>query len=254
MNNTTTENLNATSGSIVVYQRILPGKRPAKVEVIRAVYKTCKGPDGKAFGRTNNTVLLRVESGKAVLSVEELTVLVTRGLDDKQLAHVKQRLSELAGPARTRTQEMDIMDAKKELKSMVSLSDSGPYLAREMRAMLVGALHEIEERTDAGDSPAELDGRAPTDKLKDTFARINQACSEAQRLYKILPKGELPDDLTLEYQLTWYSYPDMLSTLRNRKCLSRPAGWTGLRAQVFDRRVFRSGDPVSEERPASYNP
>ncbi len=251
MNNTTDENPTPKSGSITVYQRLVPGKRPAKVQVLRPVYETYRAPDGKAFRNTTNDVLLRIASGTAALSESEVIVLVERGLNNKQIAYVKRRLLELAGPARAREHEMDILDAQEKLKSVVALSESAPSLAKDLRAILTRALHEVEGRMDADDGPADLGGRAPTETLQDTLARINHACSDAQLLYKSLPKGELQDALVLEFQRSWFSYPDMLSTFRNRKCFSRPAGWTGLRAQVLDGRIYKSGDPVSDGPPTS---
>jgi hypothetical protein len=244
MNNTTDENLTQKSGSITVYQRLVPDKRPATVLVLQAVYETYRNPDGKAFRNTRNDVLLRIPSGREALNEGEVIALMECGLDNKQIAHVKRRLLELAGPARALELEMDIRDAKGKLKSVVALSESAPSSAKDLRAMLTFALHEVEERMNADDGPADLGGRVPTEALQDTLALINHACGEAQLLYKSLPKGELQDALVLEFQRSWFSYPDMLSTFRNRKCFSRPAGWTGLRTQVLEGRIYKSGDPM----------
>lgn len=226
----------------------MQGKRPAKVEVLRAVYETYRNPDGRAFGRTNNTVLLRVSSGMNGLSVEDTATLGQCGLDEKQIAHVNWRLSELAGPARARALEMDILDATEALERVVSLSVSAPPLAKDLRAILAGALHEVDERIKADGGLADLGGKTPTELLRDTLVLLNHACVEAQVLYKRLPKGELPDDVVLEFQKSWFLHPDMVGVFRNRKGFSRPAGWTGLRTQVLDGRIYKSGDPVSDGR------
>jgi RNase P/RNase MRP subunit p29 len=254
MTTTTPHEPTTKTGSIAVYQRLLP-KRPAKVEVIRAVHETCKGPDGKAFGRTNNTVLLRIKSGTAILSKDERTKLVLEfGLDEKQIDYINTRLASLAGPAQARQREMDILDAKAKLKSLVALSESAPSSAKDLRAILTLALHEVEERMDADDGPADLGGRAPTESLKDTLALINHACDKAQKLYKRLPKGDLPDDLILEFQKSWFLHQDMVDVLRNRKCLSRQAGWYGLRAQVLSGNLHKIGDPIPvRQQLASYD-
>lgn len=246
MKNTTSENSPPKGGSIAVYQRLMQGKRPAKVEVLRAVYETYRVPDGKVFGRTNNAVLLRIPSGTAVLSESECAALQGFGLDAKQIDYVNTRLASLAGPAQARTHEMDILDAKEKVKSVASLSESAPCLAKDLRAILAGALHEIEERIEAGGGPVDLGGKAPTELLKDTLVLLNHACLRAQALYRQLPKGELPDDLILEFQRSWFLHPDMVSTFRNRKCFSRPAGWTGLRAQVLAGYVYKHGDPIGD--------
>ena len=229
----------------------MQGKRPAKVEVLRAVYETYRNPDGRAFGRTNNTVLLRVSSGMDCLSADEAAALGQHGLNEKQIAHVNRRLSELAEPARARALEMDILDATEALERVVSLSVSAPPLAKDLRAVLVDALHEIEGRIEADGDPVNLGGKAPAELLRDTLVLLNHACVRAQALYKQLPKGELPDDVVLEFQKSWFLHPDMVGVFRNRKGFSRPAGWTGLRTQVLDGRIYKNGDPVSDGRLAS---
>lgn len=246
MNNTTNGNSSPKSGSIAVYQRLLPGRRPAKVEVLRAVYETYRNPDGRAFGRTNNTVLLRVSSGMDCLSADEAAALGQHGLDETQIAHVNRRLSQLAGPSRACALEMDILDAKEKVKSVAALAEAAPCLAKDLHAILAGALHEIEECIEAGGGPVDHGGKVPTELLKETLVLLNYACVEAQVLYKLLPKGELPDDLVLEFQRSWFLHPDMVSTFRNRKCFSRPAGWTALRTQVLDGRIYKIGDQVSD--------
>lgn len=252
MKNTRMKNSRAKSRSITVYQRIEEGKRPAKVEILRPSCETILAPDGRVFSRPKNVALLRLPSGTAELREDERTKLrVECGLDEKQMAHVERRLLEQAVLARKRTNEMDILDAEEKVKSVAALAESSQALAKDLRAILTRALHEVEGRMDADDCPADLGGRAPTEALQDTLALINHACGEAQLLYKSLPKGELQDALVLEFQRSWFSYPDMLSTFRNRKCFSRPAGWTGLRAQVLDGRIYKSGDPVSDGPPTS---
>lgn len=249
MNNTTIEKSNPKSGSIAVYQRLLPGRRPAKVEVLRAVYETYRNPDGRAFGRTNNTVLLRVSSGMDGLSVADTATLGQCGLGEREIAHVNRRLSELAGPARARTHELDILEAKAKLKAVVSLSGSAPSLATDLRAILAGALHEIGGSLEVKVGSIEDERLVPTESLTDTLVSLNRSCKEALALYKSLPKGVLPDDLVLEFQRSWFSYTDMVSTFRNRKCFSRPPGWSGLRAQIQTGHVYKHGAPIGDENP-----
>lgn len=246
MNNTTIEEQSGKGGSIAVYQRLLPGKRPAKVEVIRAAYETIRASNGKTFGRTNNTVLLRIPSGTTVLSGNDCTKLRECGLSEKQIAYVNGRLTSLAGAAQARTHEMDIVDAQAKLRSFASLLGSAPSLAKDLRAVLAGALRDIDERIEVDGGPAGVGGETPTELLKNTLALLNQTCVRAQALYKQLPKGELPYDVVLEFQRSWFVHPDMVSTFRNRRCFSRPAGWTGLRTQVLDGRIYKYGDPVSD--------
>lgn len=246
MNSTTIEEQNGKGGSIAVYQRLLPGRRPAKVEVIRATYETIRASNGKTFGRTNNTVLLRIPSGTTLLSSKDYTKLREVGLNEKQIVYVNGRLNSLAGPAQARTHEMDIVDAQAKLTSFASLLELTPSLAKDLRAVLVGALRDIDERIEVDGGPAGSGEESPTELLKNTLALLNQTCVRAQALYKQLPKGELPYDVVLEFQRSWFLHADMVSTFRNRKCFSRPAGWTGLRTQVLDGRIYKCGDPVSE--------
>jgi hypothetical protein len=123
---------------------MLPDKRPTKVEVLRSVRESFRDADGRAFGRTNNTVLLRIPSGSAALSDDQRTILNGCGLDAKQIAYVNSRLRSLAGPAQARTREMDILEAKAKLKHLILLSESAPSLAADLRGILASALVEIE--------------------------------------------------------------------------------------------------------------
>jgi hypothetical protein len=142
---------------------------------------------------------------------------------------------------------MDILEAKAKLKHLILLSESAPSLAADLRGILASALVEIEGHIAES---FDLDGKAPSGLLKDTLVLVNQACVEAQMLYKRLSKGELPDDVVLEFQRSWFSHQDMLSTLRNRRCFARPARWTELRAQVLAGHVYKYGDPVPVCKPA----
>ena len=78
--------------------------------------------------------------------------------------------------------------------------------------------------------------------LKDALAALNRSCEEAQSLCKRLPKGELPDDVVMEFQKSWFSYQDLLTTLTVPKSTARPAGWSKLRAQVCAGRIYRKGE------------
>ena len=221
------------------------------MEVLRSVRESFREPGGKAFGRTNNTVLLRIPSGSTVLSEDQSTILTGCGLDVKQIAYVNSRLRTLAAPARARTREMDIVEAKAKLKCLISLSETAPSLAADLRGILASALVEIEGHIEKDRGPVDLDCKVPSELLKDTLVIVNQACVEAQMLYRRLSKGELSADVVLEFQRSWFSHQDMVSTFRNRKCFSRPAGWTGLRAQVLAGQVYKYGDPVPACKPAS---
>ncbi len=238
-----------TAGSLVVFQPKSPGKRPKKVEVFRSVHESLRGPNGKAYGRNIKDTFLRIASGTEALSEGDSKILRDCGLDEKQLAYVNRRLSTLAGPARARERAMDILAAKEKLKFVVTLSESAPSLAKDLRAILTSALHEIGGSVEVNVGSIEAEGGVPTESLTDTLVSLNRSCKEAQALYKSLPKGGLPDDLVLEFQRSWFSYTDMVSTFRNRKCFSRPPGWSGLRAQIQTGHVYKNGAPIGDEKP-----
>lgn len=96
------------------------------------------------------------------------------------------------------------------------------------RAALPSALSEKEE---------------PHNRLLDALRLYNQASSEAQTAYRALSKGmKISDKTILEYQKTWFSGQDMLSTLTAKPCFYRPGGWSQLRAQVLAGKVYKKPD------------
>lgn len=245
MNKTTDEDLPPKSGSIAVYQRLVPGKRPAKVEILRAVYETYRDPDGRAFGRTNNTVLLRVSSGMDCLSTEDVATLGQLGLNEREIAHVNWRLSELAGPARACALDMDVFEVKAKLGWILALAEATPLVTRQVGDLVRIAAEKLEVDDDIGTNLSESAPVEPFEALKNAFAAINHSCEEAQALYRHLPKGEVPDDVLSEYQKSWFSYPDMLATFTVRKSFSRPSGWSKLRAELKAGNIHRKGVPIS---------
>lgn len=246
MNPLNSEKTTSLSGSIAVYQRFQPGKRPAKVEVIRAVYETFRNPDGINFGRTVNTVLLRLPSGLDCLSLEDAAALAQHGLNEREIAHVNRRLLALAGPARARALEMDVAEAKTKLRWIVALAEGTPLVTKQVCDLVRGAAGQLIAGADIGAElplPQEAGAHA---SLKEALAALNRACEEAQLLYKRLPKGELLDDVVKEFQRSWFSYQDLLTTLTVRKSMARPAGWSKLRAQVCAGRIYRKGEASTD--------
>lgn len=246
MNPMKSEKTTSVSGSIAVYQRLKPGKRPAKVEVIRAVYETFRNPDGINFGRTVNTVLLRLPSGLDCLSLEDAAALAQHGLNEREIAHVNRRLLALAGPARARALEMDVAEANTKLRWILALVEAAPLVTKEVCDLVREAAARLALEDDTGTIPLGTAALEPYEALKEVFATINYACEEAQSLYKRLPKGDVPDDVVSVYQKSWFSYPDMLATLTVRKSFARPAGWSKMRAKVETGEIVRKKNgPIS---------
>lgn len=246
MTNTPNENSNPKSGSIAVYQRLVPGKRPAKVEILRAVYETYRDPDGRAFGRTNNTVLLRVSSGMDCLSTEDVATLEQLGLNEREIAHVNRRLSELAGPARACALDMDVYEVQAKLCWILALVEASPLVTKQVCDLVREAAARLALEDDTGTTPLGMPVLEPYEVLKEVFATINYACEEAQSLYKQLPKGDVPDDVVSVYQKSWFSYTDMLATLTVRKSFARPSGWSKMRAKVETGEIVRKKNgPIS---------
>ncbi|WP_409030003.1 hypothetical protein [Janthinobacterium sp. CG_23.3] len=235
------EKTTPVTGSIAVYQRLQPGKRPAKVEVIRAVYETLRNPEGINFGRSVNTVLLRLPSGLESLSVEDAAALEQRGLNETEIARVNRRLSELAGPARARTLEMDVAEAKTKLRWIVALAEATPLVTKQVCELVHSAAGRLGRDTGTHLEPPQPSMEGAFESLKEALVALNVACQEAQLLYKRLPKGEMLDDVVLEFQKSWFSYQDLLTTLTVRKSMARPAGWSKLRAQVCAGHIYRKG-------------
>lgn len=248
MNPEKSEKTTSLSGSIAVYQRFQPGKRPAKVEVIRAVYEKHRSPEGFNFGRTVNTVLLRLPSGEVCLNAGDVAALVQHGLSESEIARVNRRLSELAGPACARALEMDVAEAQAKLNWIIALAEGTPLVTKQVCDLVRVAAGQLVCNADTGAElplpPSQMEGTH--ESLKDALAALNRACDEAQSLYKRLPKGEIPDDVVKEFQRSWFSYQDLLTTLTVRKSMARPAGWSKLRAQVCAGRIYRKGEASTD--------
>jgi hypothetical protein len=234
------------TGSIAVYQRILPDRRPTKVEVIRSVRESYRSPDGKAFGRTNNTVLLRVPSGVDCLTVEEVATLRECGLGEREVAYVNRRLSELGGPSRERALEMDVADVKTKLEWIVALAEASPMTYKQVLDLMYATVSRLATNDGTCTSQHQPELVTSHESLMDALAALNRACQQAQSLYKRLPKGELPDDVVLEFQKSWFAYQDMLGTLKARKSMARPARWSNLRAQICEGLIYRKGQHIPE--------
>jgi len=246
MNPKKSEKTTSMSGSIAVYQRLKPGKRPAKVEIMRAVYDTFRNPQGIAFGRTNNTVLLRLPSGLDCLSLEGAAALAQHGLNESEIARVNRRLSELAGPARAHALEIDVVEAKARLDWVVKLAETTPSVTRQVCDLVRTAAAQFAVNVDTAASIPESDAAGPHGSLKGALVALNHACEEAQSLYKRLPKGDVLDDVVMEFQRSWFSYQDLLTTLTVRKSMARPAGWSKLRTQVCAGHIYRKGEASTD--------
>ena len=218
----------------------------AKVEIIRAVYDTFRNPDGINFGRTVNTVLLRLPSGLDCLSLEDAAALAQHGLNEREIAHVNRRLLALAGPALARALEIDVAEAKTKLRWIVALAEGTPLVTKQVCDLVRVAAGQLAVDDDTGASLPESDAAGPHGSLKDALVALNRACEEAQSLYKRLPKGDVLDDVVMEFQRSWFSYQDLLTTLTVRKSMARPAGWSKLRAQVCAGRIYRKGEASLE--------
>lgn len=245
MNPMNSEKTTSVTGSIAVYQRLQPGKRPAKVEVIRAVYETFRNPEGINFGRSVNNVLLRLPSGLDCLSPEDAAALAQHGLNAIEIARVNGRLLALSGPARARALEMDVAEAQAKLNWIVALAEGTPLVTKQVCSLVRVAADQLTPRDDVCTElpQAKVDGAF--ESLKEALAALNRACDEAQLLYRRLPKGEMLDDVVMEFQRSWFSYQDLLTTLTVRKSMARPAGWSKLRAQICAGRIYRKDDPHS---------
>ena len=246
MNPMKSEKTTSVSGSIAVYQRLKPGKRPGKVEIIRSVYDTFRNPQGIAFGRTNNTVLLRLPSGLDCLRLADAAALAQHGLNEIEIARVNRRLLALAGPARARALEMDVVEVQAKLDWIGELVEATPLVSKQVGDLVRIVAEKLDVDDDIGANPSEPGTVDPFEALRDAFAAINRACGEAQALYRQLPKREVPDEVLSEYQKTWFSYPDMLATFTVRKAFSRPSGWSKLRAKVETGEIVRKKNaPIS---------
>ncbi len=176
------------------------------------------------------------------LSAEDAAALVRNGLNESEIARVNRRLSELAAPARARALEMDIAEAKAKLGWIVALADATPLVTKQVCDLVQAAAGQLAVNVDSDASLPESDSAGPHESLTGALVALNRACEEAQSLYKRLPKGELPDDVVLEFQKSWFSYQDLLTTLTVRKSMARPAGWSKLRTQVCAGRIYRKGE------------
>jgi len=246
MTTTTPGEPTTKTGSIAVYQRMLPDRRPTKVEIIRSIRESYRSPDGKAFGRTNNSVLLRVTSGTDCLTVGEAATLRQYGLGEQEIDYVNRRLAGLAGPARERALKMDVVDAKAKLEWIVALAEAAPATCKPVRDLVYAAADQLATNDATCTDLQQHHLVVPHESLMDALGALNRACEHAQSLYKRLPKGELPDDVVLEFQKSWFAYQDLLATLRARKSMARPAGWSNLRAQICGGVIYRRGQTIPE--------
>lgn len=246
MNFETSERTTSLGGSVAVYQRLQPGKRPSKIEVIRAVYETLRSLEGKNYGRTLNTVLLRIPSGVDCLSPEDSAALTQHGLTENEIARVNRRLSELAGPARARALEMDVVEARAKLDWVTAFAESTPLVTAQVGGLVRAAADKLIRQCDVPEEFAPPQAEGTHASLKDALSALNRACEEARSLYRRLPKGEVPDDIVLEFQKSWFAYQDLVTTLKVRKSLARPGGWSELRAQICRGQIYRKEAPVAD--------
>jgi hypothetical protein len=100
MTNTRTKSDTAPSArTIGVYQRLVPGKAPSRVQILRSSYSSTKA-DGKTFGRTTNTYLHSVASGTSLLAPDDKDALRALALTDAEIEAVDTKLRSLVEPAR----------------------------------------------------------------------------------------------------------------------------------------------------------
>lgn len=171
-------------GSIGVYQRLIPNRKPSKVQIFRAQYIRIAGPDGKAYGRTKNIYLLAVASGSEKLSAPDEAKLREQGLTENDVVYVNRRLLELCGPAREQEVAITKSTAEHTINSVVALAldVSHPSIGPHVLAKLHEAILKLHNN---GISPT-TDNSVPTDSgsaydgLTRALREISSGCASAQ--------------------------------------------------------------------------
>lgn len=141
---------------------------------------------------------------------------------------------------------MDVAAARAKLDWVVSTANATPLVVRQVCLLMLRVARKLIVSADISTEVRLPVFAGAFASLKDALVALNRACEEAQSLYKRLPKGEIPDDVVLEFQESWFGYQDLLTTLTVRKSMARPGGWSKLRAQVRAGRIYRKGEASAE--------
>lgn len=138
------------AGSICVYQRLIEGKMPGKVQVLRATYASTKGADGKTYGRTNNKPLASIPSGTACLPLKVELALGMQGLSPAELLYVNKRLDELARAARGLEFSVKLAAATASIKLAVAVGTDVDGARPFVLKSLSKAHKELDEHSELG--------------------------------------------------------------------------------------------------------
>jgi hypothetical protein len=244
----------SSSGSIAVTQSRPKGKLPQAVRILRCVWRTTKGEDGRTFGRSDDTEVFRLPSGTTALSEKDIVTLRERGLTDVQVAHVIARLPALARLAAEHGDEVATMRARRSIFELEALACSNPPMCSNVLTLLTQAMSRIAGvgalPMAAPDVPRPSAQSSAGDRLLAAMQQLNNAAVEVQTAYRQLAKGEEPPPTaTLEFQRSWFLVQAMVEALRGRDCFYRPGGWSELKHQVVvEGRAWRKGEPVPKKR------
>lgn len=243
------------TGSIAVTQARPHGKLPQAVRILRCVWRTTRGHDGKTFGRSDDTEVFRLPSGATALSEADGAALRSLGLTEAQLEHINARLPALAALAAEHTDRVVSARASRSIAEVEALAQTHPLMRRTVQAFLVLAASRLADgdarlatASPALDSPRDLEV-SPGKRLLEAMRLLNHATVEVQAAYRQLGKGEEPPpEATLEFQRSWFLVPAMVEALRARDCFYRPAGWSELKHQVLvEGRPWHKGEPVPKK-------
>ncbi|NKI93506.1 hypothetical protein [Rhizobacter sp. SG703] len=246
------------AGSIAVAQSRPKGKVPQAVRILRCVWRTTKGDDGRTFGRSDDTEVFRLASGTTALSERDVEALRELGLTEVQLEYVNGRLPTLARLAAEHRDEVISIRARRSISEVEALARSNPLMCATVQTLLTQSASRIADlgavpmtATDLQPSASSTQANAG-DRLLAAMQQLNGAAVEVQTAYRQLAKGEEPPPAAaIEFQRSWFLVQAMVEALRSRDCFYRPGGWSGLKHQVIvEGRAWRKGEPVPKKERA----
>jgi len=249
----------STVGSIATTQSYPNGKMPTPVRVLRCVWQSTKGADGKSYGRTQNEELLRLRSGTTALSPLDIAELQRRGLKPGEVDAVNLRLQSMAARASVHVEQVSTARAVKSIGAAVSLAHSYPVVRMALHGLLADAASRLgkgdraaSERSAETQEPSQRGEGQAGSRLLSALQTLNRAAGEVQLAYRQLVKGEEPPAASvLEFQRSWFLVQAMVEALRGRDCFYRPGGWSELKQQVMVNGIpWRKGDPVRKKSDA----
>lgn len=231
----------SAEGSVFVSQRLPANHQPGNVEINRSVYIKGRGSDGKSYGRTSIQRLMRVVSGTEKLTAQQEGILRTHAVVDCEVASINKRLAELAGPARDHAAAASMLEARAHIQAAVAIGANVAGALRSVLDSLEDGRLVLEDGGESRKRHADKAADAPAVvPLLRALQEFNVACGQVQTTFQRLPKDkDVPDEVVLELQKTWFLNKDMFSTLKIRKCFQRPRKWLQLREQVFSGLIYR---------------